>query len=59
MPITIRAPGENFGRPFLGYSGACQGRSKRGSSSHLMKNGQNFGILVLIWDLSGIDDTKT
>jgi hypothetical protein len=30
-----------------------------GSSSHLMKNGQNFGILVLIWDLSGIDDTQT
>jgi hypothetical protein len=30
-----------------------------GSSPHLMKNGQNFGILVLIWDLSGIDDTQT
>jgi hypothetical protein len=30
-----------------------------GSSSHLMKNGQSFGIFVLIWDLGGIDDTQT
>ena len=37
----------------------CQGRSKTGSSSHLMKNGQSFGIFVLIWDLGGIDDTQT
>ena len=28
----------------------CQGQSKRGSSSHLVKRGQDFGVLVLVWN---------
>src|SRR5271157_1210322 len=31
----------------------CQGRSKTGSSSHLMKSGQGFGFLVLVCNLGG------
>ena len=44
---------------YVGTYGAASNGTNLGSSSHLMKNGQSFGIFVLIWDLGGIDDTQT
>ena len=29
-----------------------------GSSSHLMKSGRDFGVLVMVWNSGGIDDTQ-
>jgi hypothetical protein len=44
---------ERLAEPFRREIKLCQGRSKRGSSSHLMKSGQDFGVFVLVWNLGG------
>ena len=36
----------------------CQGQSRTGSSTHLMKSGQDFGVLVLVWNQAALTMRK-